>query len=691
MSTKSSTNGQSVPKDIPRRRSKSSRSGTRALGVNPSVMPGAHQPVAPREYPRSIFEYIYHAVVGDPDAKWGPFRSYVREAKKEGRWREWSIRQIARAAPKNQNTNLGSSNDDDDNADYNGEEGEEKRLSEFEFKLNDFKADNRPAHIDLVDLLQRSSHPKDYDDDFFRKHYSNLYFKTVRFAQKWFDGEVDLSGIGGDEIWGSPMTTQFIQYAHLVAHEDQMRGGWPIILNNPKQRRWLIVGILAQIIEKKVFNELLFGAETKTREELERLDETYLQEEGYDRKAMRVITAGYGIRGGLIPQNFWVDADELTAKTMKVFLPLLNVFKEIWPKAETYTQELFLQELHNIISYAGMIQVCMAISPSIFHFLSATPGARMDYAIEKQSDMQLYRESKEFYEELDEEWQKQIDIAMKEGKTEIDHPLETIRVPIDATERRAMEYHRIRGARVKFAVFPKVTRYKPHNKGKGLQYDDPYGRILANGPDWEELEDEAEGQSIVDISDCRVVYYQGLIYPPSEFEEGEPLDDHIDRFPRRINGLIDFVKRVTFGGYSTARTLTPHFLVISVVAVLAALVAWSLYLARDFIAQFARYWYIAFVWAMFGLHRVSERLREKNWRYANLVFFLPLLVLIFIGMFFARDEIMSIPPALIEVWQGAVSPTRIDQRSPINSFKNDGLRLNQYEQFELLRRESGHR
>ena len=98
------------------------------------------------------------------------------------------------------------------------------------------------------------------------------------------------------------------------------------------------------------------------------------------------------MEGRLIPRDFWICVDDLTAKTVKVLLPLYNVFKEAFPnhaKREGYRLDAFQQQLHAIISYAGLIQVCMAISPSIFHFLSATPGARMDYEVEEQADSEL--------------------------------------------------------------------------------------------------------------------------------------------------------------------------------------------------------------------------------------------------------------------------------------------------------------
>ncbi|KAI5865689.1 hypothetical protein GGS23DRAFT_350723 [Durotheca rogersii] len=600
--------------------------------------PIAYEPAGPTRYPKSILELVYHTVAGDPDAKWGPFQPYIRASKKRGTWREWTIRQIAKAAPRDVADRDEESEDDDDSDYGDGEaqgEGRAERRTRgsFSFNLDDFALDNRPAHIDFAALLQQESHPADYDDDFFKKHYGNLYTRTVKFVKKWFDSKVDLTRIAGDDIWASPLTDQFIQYARLVAHEDQTRGGWPIILNHPTQRRWLIVGILAQVMEKKIFNELLFGADQATREELERLDDRWLQKEGYHRKAVRAITARYGVEAGLLPGNFWPAVDELTAKTMKIFLPLLNVFKEIWPRRELYTPELFLQELHNIISYAGMIQVCMAVSPSIFHILSASPGARMDYAIEKQSDMELYRESKDFYEVLDQEWRAKVEIAMRARDAGGNAPPGQIDVPSNDEERSVMEYHRIRGARVKFAVFPKITRYKPENKGKGTLGLHLYGRYPEDND-----ETELEGQTIIDISDCLVVYFQGLIYPPPGLAEGESLDAHIHRFSTQTNGLIDLLARAASTCYLALRTLTTHFLVITLTLAAPILAILLVYWARDIAYYLLRCWVIAILWISFGIYCRAASLAERNDRRSGIVLLsLPLfilIILIFTGLYY---------------------------------------------------------
>ncbi|KAI1454862.1 hypothetical protein F4805DRAFT_301878 [Annulohypoxylon moriforme] len=486
-----------------------------------------------RDYPKGVFELMWTGVFGDSDRKWGPFYKYVRAAKKEGRWDEWDTTDIVAAEP---NDNRDIIDPDEDSRRYKPS----SRIDSY-ILSNELRDDVRPAHINVEEILGvQDEHPRDYDNEFFNRQWTALYQNTVDFVTKWFDARVDLRYIaesqqGPNQIWGTLLTEQFKEYARLVVQEDPSVGGWPAILNESAQRKWLVVGILSQIMEKKIFNELLFGADELTQKELERLDLLWIEKEGYGRKVARSITAKYGLEGRLLPRNFWTRVDDLAAKTMKIFLPLLNVLKEVIPRgsASDYKQETFLQELHAIIAHAGVIQICTAISPSVFHFLSATPGARMDYDIEKQSDMQVYRDSKAFYEEQDKHWSEYVTDSMA-GRAAQNRTGAAIKMPQNEEERRVMEYNRIRGARVKFAVFPKLTRYQPLNTDKDQATLGPYDGERG----WEDYKASNEGQNIINLSDCWVVYKQGLIYPEEGYIESQTLEQHLSSLDKPPKGLV---------------------------------------------------------------------------------------------------------------------------------------------------------
>ncbi|KAI1205579.1 uncharacterized protein F4807DRAFT_464458 [Annulohypoxylon truncatum] len=512
-----------------------------------------------QDYPKGVVELMWSGIFGDPDKKWGPFYKHVRAAKKEGRWVEWDTTDIVAAEP----------NDRDDVIDPDEDSRRMKRSYRTGAYMldNELRDDVRPAHINVEEILGRATHPGDYDDAFFSRQWRSLYRNTVLFANKWFDARVDLRYItesqqGPNQIWSMLLTEQFTEYSRLVVQEDQKVGGWPAILNEGPQRKWLVVGILAQIMEKKIFNELCFGADELIEKELERLDSLWLGKEGYGRKAARAITARYGLEGRLLPRNFWNRVDDLAAKTLKVFLPLLNVMKEVVPNdpMSRYSQECFLQEVHAILAHAGLIQVCMAVSPSIFHILSATPGARMDYDIEKQSDMQLYRESKAFYEEQEKYWTEYITESMA-GRPAQNRTGAPIKLPQNEEERRTMEYHRIRGAKVKFAVFPKLTRYRPINQGQGMAELRDYDETVT----WDAYKETSEGQEVVNLTDCWVVYKQGLIYPEEDYVEAQTLDDHLKSLAKQPNGLVGLLWTVIKALSSACRKSFWHILCIGAV------------------------------------------------------------------------------------------------------------------------------
>ncbi|KAI0383648.1 hypothetical protein F5Y04DRAFT_269913 [Hypomontagnella monticulosa] len=586
------------------------------MSVGRQVPPPVQHPVHTlrdsdvRDYPKNPVEFIFQAIVGDPDRKWGPLYRHIRAARKAGRWREWSLRDLVNEEPLTEPDGRGARSD----GAYN-----------LARELND---DVRPAQLDFSTLLDQAYHSQDYDDEFFQRHYENLYVAVVIFVSKWFDCNVSLGNLAErDEIWTMHMTDQFIEYARIVAHDDSLNGRWPVILNDPAQRKWLIVGIIGQIMEKKIFNELLFGADKEIEDELTRLDTKWMGKEGYGRKAARAITARYGVEGRLIPRDFWICVDDLTAKTVKILLPLYNVFKEAFPnhaKREGYRLDAFQQQLHAIISYAGLIQVCMAISPSIFHFLSATPGARMDYEVEEQADSALYRQSKDFWEQRDAEWNANVN-AILSGNPVTISTMEKIDVPNSATERRQMEYHRIRGARVKFAVFPKVTRYRPINRGIGQRP----AKVNDDGQVFTQQEG-VEGQSIVDISKCKVVYYQGIIYPKENaVEDGhESLQEHMNSIVTQSNGLTGLFARIFGFLFSKARRVFWHVFVIG----LFAWSLYSLYAGWPFILWLLVSYPIFLIWISFCIYVIASTSFKRNENFAAWAYILvPLAVIYVLG------------------------------------------------------------
>ncbi|KAI1374333.1 hypothetical protein F4677DRAFT_176649 [Hypoxylon crocopeplum] len=628
-------------KPHPRRRGPATTRATRQRGPPASARNKKSDPqVAPHIYPEGPFEFFYNALFGNPDSKWGALKWHVREARKEGRWQEWSIRDIADAVPAKES-------DDDARGRYDQASAPSKYRIADEMRL-----DIRPAQADFEGLLRGRTHAGDYDDEFFRVHYANLYVKTVECVKRWF-GDINFAGMSSPTrkfatyqsgIWDMNLTPQFIEYARLVAIEDHGLRGWPAIIDEPHQRVWLIVGIIGQIMEKKIFNELLFGADETTEDELGRLDRRYINKEGYDRKAVRSVLARYGVEGRLLPNDFYPKIDDLAARTVDIFLPLLNVFKLF--RSQDMKLEYFLQEIHYLLSYAGMIQICMSVSPSIFHFLSATPGARMDYPLEEQADMDLYHDSQRHYREEDKKWNEAVNGARPGSTIMVGN--EPVLVPDDDSKRRTMNYHRIRGAKIKFAVFPKVTRYKPENKGKGGPdpRDDPTAYRSMGMPGEHEVPD-IEGQSIIEISKCKVVYYQGLIYPREDYVEAMTLDEHLYSIFSPPNGLIGLIDMLVSPVLYALRRLIWHILVIGAVFGLI----YSTVVGREFIWYLGRYWAVPIVWLAMMIFFISRSYLDSGdelWAWGIAV--IPFLTIYAIGFYYTYTGIEPPPRNPRDTW-----------------------------------------
>lgn len=245
---------------------------------------------------------------------------------------------------------------------------------------------------------------------------------------------------------------------------------------------------------------------------------------GYQRAAARSQSINLMLGQQVVPDRFQQRVDDLTAYTAKIFqdiFALANIRDEgdepcrMKQKNREDDITFMYSELHFIISHAAYFAVCMRRSSSVFHFLSATPAARMDYTSEGQACYDLYKLSKEHSEELervenskDKEEMQKLEKSPGRSAKDIEEAKKAIRF-------RA--HYRIRGAKIKFAVWPMITRYKAENVGQPIirpshfsRFYDPDSRI--NSPSQDDVE-KGEGQRIVDIGKCVVVYYQGIIYP----------------------------------------------------------------------------------------------------------------------------------------------------------------------------------
>lgn len=259
---------------------------------------------------------------------------------------------------------------------------------------------------------------------------------------------------------------------------------------------------------------------------------------GYARAAARSQSINLILGRKVVPDNFYQKVDELTAYVANIFqdiFALTQVFDDgdsgaiidnDFKRSRENRIGFMYSELHFIIAHAAYFAVCMRRSSSIFHILSATPAARMDYPIESQACYELYKLSKEEAERREKIKTAEAKVSLEALKTAGATPEE---IAAETKNRRIAAHYRMRGAKVKFAVWPMITRYIAENIGIRLVHSKSFSGLnhrpnpaLLAPPTQDDIEG-GEGQRIVEIGKCIVIYYQGIIYP-KPFKAGEAFE-----------------------------------------------------------------------------------------------------------------------------------------------------------------------
>lgn len=122
-------------------------------------------------------------------------------------------------------------------------------------------------------------HQEHPTDAWFRQRNRDVYEATARFAERWF-GDVDFPGDFQGAAWLEDYGVQFAEYTSRVACEDRVKGHWEAMMKDKEHRKWLVMGILASIMHKKIFTDLLFGATRDQAAELDKQDAMFVDADG---------------------------------------------------------------------------------------------------------------------------------------------------------------------------------------------------------------------------------------------------------------------------------------------------------------------------------------------------------------------------------------------------------------------------
>lgn len=118
-----------------------------------------------------------------------------------------------------------------------------------------------------------------HTDEWFRDEFERLYDQVANFIDIFFYQFDDIPLESGLSPW-IEMPSEFLRYSVMVAELDDSLGNWNRILFKRNERRYLLMGILARILEVKVFGELLFGGSQGQKKRLEDLERSSIEVEG---------------------------------------------------------------------------------------------------------------------------------------------------------------------------------------------------------------------------------------------------------------------------------------------------------------------------------------------------------------------------------------------------------------------------
>lgn len=118
-----------------------------------------------------------------------------------------------------------------------------------------------------------------YTDEWFRDEFQRLYDQVENFVDTFFCQFEDIPLESRLSPW-IKMNSEFVIYSTMVAEPDDSLGDWNQILLQRNERRYLLVGILARILEAKVFGELLCGGSQGQKIKLEQLERSSIEIEG---------------------------------------------------------------------------------------------------------------------------------------------------------------------------------------------------------------------------------------------------------------------------------------------------------------------------------------------------------------------------------------------------------------------------
>ncbi|KAI9047837.1 hypothetical protein LZ554_008545 [Drepanopeziza brunnea f. sp. 'monogermtubi'] len=231
--------------------------------------------------------------------------------------------------------------------------------------------------------LTYQPHPaSERSDAWWLENFRRLYHQVENMVTHYFTLH-DISKEDGSP-WTLGMTPEFVRWAEEVADPNwEARGpmaGWDELLKDSTQRKWLLVGVLMKIFKVKVFDEYLFGASKEQKEACFALDRAFLGREGFQRRIVMSTTVRTVLGANAVTESFYPSVAKLSAQIFLMLQPLTNYLYSLPPPSNRKLPLVadLHQSLHNLVSHAAYLSICIRVSPSITQFVDLQPGVDWD-------------------------------------------------------------------------------------------------------------------------------------------------------------------------------------------------------------------------------------------------------------------------------------------------------------------------
>ncbi|PBP24219.1 hypothetical protein BUE80_DR004814 [Diplocarpon rosae] len=349
-------------------------------------------------------------------------------------------------------------------------------------------------------------HPTaDRSDNWWGENFRRLYHQLDVVVTHYF-ARHDISRVEGSP-WTLPMTPEFVRWAEQVADPEweasTRTAGWDELLKESRLRKWFLMAVLVKIFQVKIFDEYLFGASKEQQEACFALDRAFLSREGFQRTLVRATTVRTVLGPTAVTESFYPCVAKLSAQICLMLQPLTTYLYSLPLPHDTPLPRIadLYQSLHNLVSQAAYLSLCVRVSPTIFQFVDLPPATDWDPDDMHSLDTDAYTIGKAsiaaaYHREHFVPWVQKRSWAAKrvdeleaieegaEGRRPNEDPIPIPPSPSSALARAKSELAAIEAARPpvpsfthraqsKISVWPIIRRYKPGSDAEDAELGKP--------------------------------------------------------------------------------------------------------------------------------------------------------------------------------------------------------------------------